>query len=814
MSMAWVKDALRPAVRRARRVARRLLGRARPAGPVHPAYRAAPSRPAEEALERRVLIIAEASIPQCLKYRVIQRQQAFLSLGIECSWIPWTDLEACRSALQTHSHAFLYRVPAHEPVLDLVREARRLRVRIGWECDDLVFDEAVLERSRALARLDRRTHRALLEGARLYREAMLSCDFAVASTPGLAAAMRASGSAEVHVVENGLDRQTIAIADEIASRRARSAEAGPVRIVYGSGTNTHDVDFEEAAPAIARILGRHPNARLRLIGPVAIPPRLAGLARSIERMPSTGYSGYLERLAECDISIAPLEDFVFNDSKSCIKYLEASVLGLPSVCSPRAEFARAVEHGRNGFLCSTDSQWEAALDALVADASLRRSIGAAAEVHVRASWSPERIAREQVAGLVGSPRPRSGIRVLSANVFYGPQSFGGATIVAESVNRIMSGAHGVSVDVFTTVPPSVAPEHGLHRYESGGLTVLGMGLSTGAHDGAGGYDGAGAERCFREALAAARPDLVHFHSIQGIGIRAAEACRSLGIPYAVTLHDAWWICGRQFMIDRSGRYCGQTRIDPAVCARCVHHAGRNADRMRRARAVLEGAALLLAPSRFFADLHAANGFPNVRVNRNGIARPDGRTRVRRSGPVRFGYVGGNTPIKGFHLVRGVFGGLGEVGARLVVVDNTLNLGIRSFGRGALRGIPDVEVLPAYTSRTIDDFFAGIDVLLFPTQWKESFGLTVREALVRDVWVIATDAGGVAEDIKPGINGTIIPFGDDGAALRAAVLDAVERFSRIPVGSPVRFDGSGIRSCDEQAAELAGWLRDCLKPGRG
>jgi glycosyltransferase involved in cell wall biosynthesis len=812
VSMTGLKDALRPVVRRVRRVARRLLGRPGPGGHADAAYGATPSKPAEGLLERRVLIIAEASIPQCLKYRVVQRQEAFLSLGVDCSWIPWTDLRACQNALQTHSQAILYRVPAHEPVLGLVREARRLRVRIGWECDDLIFDAAVLERSRALARLDRRTFRALLEGARLYRDAMLSCDFAVASTPALAAAMRASGASEVHVVENGLDRQTLGIADKIAAGRGPVSDGGPVRIVYGSGTNTHDVDFEEAAPAIARILDMHPHARLRLIGPVAIPPELSAHARSIERMPATGYADYLERLAECDISIAPLEDFVFNDSKSGIKYLEASILGLPSACSPRAEFARAIEHGRTGFLCSTGAEWEAALDALVRDAALRRSVGAAAEAHVRTAWSPSRIARDQVARLLGPERPRRGVRALSVNVFYRPQSFGGATIVAESVNRIMDARHGVSVDVFTTVPPRVAPEHSLCRYEAGGLTVLGMGLATGAHDGESGFDSAGAERCFLEAISATRPDIVHFHSIQGIGLRAAEACRRLGIPYAVTLHDAWWICGRQFMIDRSGRYCGQSRIDPSVCARCVASPGRNAERMRRARAVLEGAALLLAPSRFFADLHAANGFTDVQVNRNGIARPDGRPRIRHDGPLRFGYVGGNTAIKGFHLVRKAFIELGEAPIRLVLVDNTMNLGVRSFGRGAVRGIRDVQVLPAYTGETIDDFFAGIDVLLFPTQWKESFGLTVREAIARDVWVIATDAGGVTEDIKPGINGTVIPFGDDGPALRAAILGAVERFGGIPVGMPVRFDGTGVRFWEEQAEELAGMLRaQCARP---
>jgi len=58
----------------------------------------------------------------------------------------------------------------------------------------------------------------------------------------------------------------------------------------------------------------------------------------------------------------------------------------------------------------------------------------------------------------------------------------------------------------------------------------------------------------------------------------------------------------------------------------------------------------------------------------------------------------------------------------------------------------LSIVPAYTQDGMDDFFAGIDVLLFPSQWKKSFGLTVRVALARDVWVIATEGGGPAEAI--------------------------------------------------------------------
>ena len=146
----------------------------------------------------------------------------------------------------------------------------------------------------------------------------------------------------------------------------------------------------------------------------------------------------------------------------------------------------------------------------------------------------------------------------------------------------------------------------------------------------------------------------------------------------------------------------------------------------------------------------------------------------------------------------------------MIVDNTLNLGFRSFQDHFFEGIPSFEVVGAYTQDTIDQFFDGIDVLLFPTRWKESFGLTVREAIARNVWVIATDAGGVVEDIQPGINGTVIPFNDDGTALQEAILDAHTRFGAIPLGAQLPFGSSRITSFEDQAAELRSIYEEVLQ----
>ena len=66
------------------------------------------------------------------------------------------------------------------------------------------------------------------------------------------------------------------------------------------------------------------------------------------------------------------------------------------------------------------------------------------------------------------------------------------------------------------------------------------------------------------------------------------------------------------------------------------------------------------------------------------------------------------------------------------------------------------------------FYATVDVLLAPSTWPESFGLVTREALSAGVWVIATNAGALAEPIETGINGAVVPVRDP-----EALADAVD-----------------------------------------
>jgi glycosyltransferase involved in cell wall biosynthesis len=796
------------------RLAKPAVG-AKGAAPVD-VYWAPIGEPASRRLTHRVLIIADLFLPQCAKYRVWQKQAHFERLGISCTVTDWRRLSEGQSALQSHALAILYRVPGTKEVLALIEDATRLGVETIWEVDDLVFDVALYGQNANLATLKPALRRHLLEGAALYRCAMLATDRTIASTTVLATLMAAATGKPSEVVENAIDAETLAFAED--ARRAAASHPNAAHgnqhivIVYGSGTSTHDADFAVAAPAILRLLREDPRIVLRIVGELTLAPDFVTFKERIERVAFTNFKAYLAVLATADIAITPLENTIFNDAKSNIKLIEAAVVGLPSVCSPRCEFRAAVEHGVDGFLAETDAEWFDALRALAGDTMLRARIDSASSARILARYAPSAIATSQVAPLVGrlAPTRRAKLRILVVNIYFAPRSFGGATIVAEEMARRMNERDDTEVFVFTSHALPNAPQYTLHRYRHHGIDIIAVALS-GDHDDILVFDDPEMGRAFADVLRATAPDIVHFHSIQHFGAAIIRACQLASIPYVVTLHDAWWLCQRQFMVRADNTYCHQTTIDLKICESCLPTAPYLQSRMDILMHGLDHAALLLSPSASHAALYRANGVTHdrIRVNRNGIRRPVAPRPPRRPGPLRFGYVGGTAALKGATLIHTALQNIDRNDWTLVLVDNTLNLGFSSFDWHAWRLPGEVEIVPAYTQDTMDTFFEDIDILLFPSQWKESFGLTVREALVRDVWVIATDSGGAVEDIVDGVNGTIVPLGNEPAPLAAAITAALDRADAIRCHvNPFK---ERIATLDDQADELHAILAGIAAP---
>jgi len=224
---------------------------------------------------------------------------------------------------------------------------------------------------------------------------------------GLAEAM-ARWNRNVAVIPNGVDPGAF---DLPVARRA-----GEVRLGF-AGSRTHDRDFAPLLAALPRVLRRHPQARLVVVGDP--PTRLAPMLRAERLMdratftgwvkwegdPERGEPGLYETLAAhgIDVCLVPLRESQFNRGKSNIKWVEASATGACTAAADVGIYAETIRDGVNGRLVAGNGEvrWQRVLEELVEDAPQRERLWRAARAEVRGRYAYDRLAYEWAAALRG-----------------------------------------------------------------------------------------------------------------------------------------------------------------------------------------------------------------------------------------------------------------------------------------------------------------------------------------------------------------------------------------------------------------------------
>jgi glycosyltransferase involved in cell wall biosynthesis len=585
-------------------------------------------------------------------------------------------------------------------------------------------------------------------------------------------------------------------------RQSRAISAGPVRLFYGTGTRAHNEDFDTIlAPVLARLLRSHGD-RLKLVimGYLTLPACLKPFEGQIALFDTVwDLQIYWSTLSQMDINLAVLKPGMAFDCKSEIKWLEAAMLGIPSVVSRTRTYEEVIEDGVDGMLAGTPDEFFTALDALIGDPIRRQRMGAAAWRHARASYGPDAAAQNLATILREVTRPEVGLpsapkrRVLIVNVYFPPQAIGGATrVVADNVTDLKA-SHGQALDIeiFTTTEGGEVP-YARTSYEWQGIKVTAVTAS----------DDAKVDRCaddpkmaaaFGEYLDHFKPDVIHFHCIQRLTGAVCRAAKQRGIPYFVTVHDGWWISDSQFMLDENLKLSVYNYADPV--RQLAAGGPESLHRMQALAENLHGAERVLAVSEPFARIYRDCGFARVEVLENGVSplivlprrrSPDGR--------VRLAHVGGAAAHKGFNLLRAALVTSSFQNLSLTVLDHALLPGEE---REDLWGTTPVRFQARVAQAEVGELYAGSDVVLAPSIWPESYGLVVREALQAGCWVIASDRGALAQDVTPG-NGFVVDV--EGAAALRAVLGKIDADPQRYLG-PIEPCGE-MRSSAQQAAELA------------
>ena len=280
-----------------------------------------------------------------------------------------------------------------------------------------------------------------------------------------------------------------------------------------------------------------------------------------------------------------------------------------------------------------------------------------------------------------------------------------------------------------------------------------------------------------------RPDVVHFHHYLRLGVEAIVAAR-LAAPKArisLTFHEMLAICPANGQMVKPGSREICIAASPSACAQCVPERSAKffAWRASRLKAALGFCDAFVFPSQYLRERYVDWGLEAAKcaVIPNGVThpRPD-FDRSRRSLVVnRFAFFGQLIDNKGVDVALSALAWLADQ-RRIPAtgVEFEINGANRRFATPAY--LKDVDALMREVSRAstgkisivdrgeyrreeLAERMAGIDWVVVPSTWAESFALVVSEAWMFGRPVIATAIGGLAERVRVGIDGFTFPLRD-------------------------------------------------------
>jgi hypothetical protein len=328
------------------------------------------------------------------RYRVYNMVQA-LATGpdpVAATWFAATETAALRAAFDSLEVLVLGRTRYNDSVGSLITEAKAHGVRVLFDTDDFVFDDRFVHlflETLAQPPTEDNWDRWFAYIGRM-GAALRLCDGAIVTNEFLAARVRAFCDIPCAVVPNFLNHEQIALNARImtAKRATSYATDGTPTIGYFSGSPSHNRDFAVVAPALARLLARDPRLRLRVVGFLDSHPAMAPFRDRVEIVPLQDFLNLQRLVGEVEVNIAPLQDNVFTNCKSELKFFEAAAVGTLTAATPTFTFAQAIRDGENGFLAPAP-RWEEAIDQVLALGPSYAAMAERAAEEVNARYAPE-----------------------------------------------------------------------------------------------------------------------------------------------------------------------------------------------------------------------------------------------------------------------------------------------------------------------------------------------------------------------------------------------------------------------------------------
>lgn len=329
-------------------------------------------------VKEHILIIdgVENAIPQLTKYRVQNKVEQLKNLGYDVWCVNLSDFQM--GYAEHASHIIIYRAPFDPKLLELIKLARKYDKPVLYDIDDLVIDTEYTDQLSYVKNISKSEKAAYDAGVISYGKMLKLCDGAIASTGKL--------KEELLNYQNLVLLNRNLASDELVkisqtTVKEYEKQSTQVKIGYFSGSITHNENFELIKPAITKLLKNYSNIELHIVGHLDIPEELNQFKNQIVNHPFVDWRELPQLISQIDINLAPLVNSIFNQAKSEIKWLEASLVKVPTIASEIGSFKEMIQDGKTGILVK-DDEWYEELERLALNFELRKELAESAYIFV------------------------------------------------------------------------------------------------------------------------------------------------------------------------------------------------------------------------------------------------------------------------------------------------------------------------------------------------------------------------------------------------------------------------------------------------
>ena len=321
------------------------------------------------------------------------------------------------------------------------------------------------------------------------------------------------------------------------------------------------------------------------------------------------------------------------------------------------------------------------------------------------------------------------------------------------------------------------------------------------------------DELFTQVLNEFRPDVVHLQSLLYQSLNIVDIAKRFGAKIVYTLHDYWLLCPRISLLAYDNHICSQiNRIKCVECCKRIvrlesvpqFHAKaaitssllRKCEINKNAYAYLKNDRegfirknifpaidLFIAPSRFLRGKMIENGIDEGKIiyldygsEYNSFSEVHNRSQDAK----RFAFVGTILPHKGIETLIEAFNGVTD--AQLKIYGK---LSIHNQSYPDLVRNPKIRFMGEVDEQEKKKAFEEIDALIVPSIWYENSPVTIHEAFMAHIPVIASNLGGMAEYVRHMENGLLFKTGD-AFDLRSQIrflIDNPVEYRRLKKGAP-------------------------------